>query len=54
MVEDARILYDPEGFLGQYLERLRARLRALGACRIRRDDAWYWALKPALKRGEVR
>ena len=53
MVEDARILYDPEGFLAGYLERLRARLRELGARRIRRGNAWYWELKPDLKPGEV-
>ena len=53
LVEDARVLYDPEGFLGRYLERLRARLRALGARRIRRGNAWYWELKPDLKPGEV-
>lgn len=53
MVEDARILHDAEGFLAAYLERLRARLRELGARRIRRGNAWYWELKPDLKPGEV-
>lgn len=53
MVEDARIVYDPEGFFGRYLERLRARLRELGARRIRLGNAWYWELKPDLKPGEV-
>jgi len=53
MVEDARILYDPEGFLAGYLERLRARLSELGARRIWRGNAWYWDLKPDLKPGEV-
>jgi predicted nucleotidyltransferase len=53
MVEDARILHDPEGFLGGYLDRLRARLRQLGARRIRRGNGWYWVLKPDLKPGEV-
>lgn len=53
MVEDARILYDPEGFLAGYLERLRVRLRELGAQRVRRGNAWYWELKPDLKPGEV-
>ncbi|HXJ83851.1 MAG TPA: nucleotidyltransferase domain-containing protein [Candidatus Methylomirabilis sp.] len=53
MVEDARILGDPEGFLTGYLERLRARLRQLGARRIRTGNAWYWELKPDLKPGEV-
>lgn len=53
LVEDARMLYDPEGFLAAYLDRLRARLRELGARRIRRGNAWYWELKPDLKPGEV-
>lgn len=53
MVEDARILYDPDGFLAGYLARLRARLQALGARRIWRGNAWYWDLKPDLQPGEV-
>ena len=53
MVEDARILYDPQGFLAGYFDRLRARLRTLGARRIRLGNAWYWELKPDLKPGEV-
>ena len=53
LVEDARILYDPEGFLAGYLERLRARLRELGSRRVRLGNAWYWELKPDLKPGEV-
>jgi predicted nucleotidyltransferase len=53
MVEDARILYDPEGFLAGYLDRLRLRLRELGARRVRSGNAWYWDLKPDLKPGEV-
>ena len=53
MVEDARILHDPDGFLAGYLGRFRARLRHLGARRIRRGNAWYWELKPDLKPGEV-
>jgi hypothetical protein len=53
MTEDARILYDDESFLARYFDRLRARLRALGARRVRRGNAWYWELKPDLKPGEV-
>src|SRR6266446_3528072 len=53
MVEDARILWDAEGFLAGYLDRLRARLRQLGARRIRRGNAWYWELKPDLEPGEI-
>jgi hypothetical protein len=53
MVEDARILVDAEGFLGRYLDRLRRRLRELGARRVWLGNAWYWELKPDLKPGEV-
>lgn len=53
MVDDARILYDPEGFLAARLDRLRARLAELGARRIWRGNAWYWDLKPNLKPGEI-
>ena len=53
MVEDARIVHDPDGFLEQSFDRLRTRLRQLGARRIWRGNAWYWELKPDLKPGEV-
>jgi predicted nucleotidyltransferase len=53
MVEDARILHDPDGFLMRYLADLRARLRELGARRIWSGNAWYWELKPDLTPGEV-
>jgi predicted nucleotidyltransferase len=53
MVEDARILYDPESFLARYLDRLRARLAELGAQRIWRGEGWYWDLKPDFKPGEI-
>lgn len=53
MVEDARVLYDPQGFLVGYFDRLRTRLRQLGARRIWRGNAWYWELKPDIKPGEV-
>ena len=53
MVEDARVVYDPEGLLTTRLDRLRARLRQLGARRIWQGNAWYWELKPDLKPGEI-
>jgi len=53
MTEDARILWDPDGVLARRLARLGARLRELGARRIRRGNAWYWELKPDLEPGEV-
>lgn len=53
MVEDARILHDPEGFLAARFDRLRARLCELGARRVWLGNAWYWELKPDLRPGEV-
>ncbi len=53
LVEDARILHGPDGFLARYLDGLRARLQALGSRRIWRGETWYWDLKPDLEPGEV-
>jgi predicted nucleotidyltransferase len=53
MVEDARILYDRDGFLSHTLADLRSRLDRLGARRVWRGDAWYWDLKPDYTPGEV-
>lgn len=53
LVEDARILWDPQGVLAGFLDGLRARLAALGARRIWRGNAWYWDLKPDFRPGEV-
>lgn len=53
MVDDARLMYDDQRFLHNYLERLRRRLTVLGAERIRRGGAWYWLLKKDYKVGEV-
>jgi len=53
MVEDARILYDREGFFRNRLERLRERLRELGAVRKWQGNAWYWDLKPDYRWGDI-
>jgi predicted nucleotidyltransferase len=53
MVEDARVLYDRNGFFTQRLSQLRNRLNELGAKRIWRGNAWYWDLKPDFRPGEV-
>ena len=53
MVEDARLLYDRNGFFAQRLSQLRNRLNELGAKRIWRGNAWYWDLKPDFRPGEV-
>ncbi len=53
MVEDAKILFDRNGFFKGVLERLRRRLKELGAKRIWSGNAWYWDLKPDYKPGDV-
>ncbi len=53
MIDDARVLYDREGYLQRALDRLRRRLDELGARRIWRGDAWVWDLKPDYVPGEV-
>lgn len=53
MVEDARILFDKDGFFSGVLEKIRNRLKGLGAKRIWKGNAWYWDLKPDYKPGEI-
>jgi uncharacterized protein len=53
MLEDARILFDRDGFLADAFARLRGRLTTLGARRIWRGNAWFWDLKPDYRPGEV-
>ncbi|MDI9620023.1 MAG: nucleotidyltransferase domain-containing protein [Candidatus Nezhaarchaeota archaeon] len=53
MVEDAVILHDKDGFFRGVLDRLRGRLRDLGAERVRLGKRWYWRLKRDYKFGEV-
>ncbi len=53
MIDDARLLYDADGFFQGYLDGFRRRLEVLGSRRIWLGNAWYWELKPDLKPGEV-
>jgi len=53
MVEDARILYDKNAFFSKRLERLRKRLKELGAKRVWKGNIWHWVLKPDYHPGEV-
>lgn len=46
-------LIDEGLFLARELERLRERLRELGAVRVRGRHGWYWVLKPGARLGEV-
>ncbi len=52
MIEDARVLFDRDATLQRRLERLRGRLVALGARRIRKGGGYYWQLKPDFKPGD--
>lgn len=52
MIDEARILHDPEGMLKAYFADLGARLRRLGAQRVQKAGGYYWLLKPDLKPGE--
>lgn len=53
MVEDARILYDRDGFFAAVLDELRAAFRRLGAKRRRLGRIRYWDLKPDYTPGEI-
>ena len=53
MVEGARILYDKNGFFKKRLDRLRKRLKELGAKRVWRGNIWHWVLKPDYRPGDV-
>ena len=53
MVEDGRLLFDRDGFFAAILERMRARMRELGSCRIvLPDGTWYWDLQPGFRFGD--
>jgi hypothetical protein len=53
LVEDARLLYDRDGFFRSVLARLKASLERLGSERRSRGHVRYWVLKPGLTVGEV-
>jgi len=53
MIEDARLLWDRDGFMQEVLAQFKTRLERLGAQRIWRGNAWFWDLKPDYQWGEV-
>ncbi|MCS7278640.1 MAG: nucleotidyltransferase domain-containing protein [Thermodesulfobacteriaceae bacterium] len=53
LVEEAQILYDKEDFFKKELEKLKEKLKSLGAKRYWLGNAWYWVLKPDIKPGET-
>lgn|GEM_PF-330321 len=52
LTQDAVILYDRDGFFSHVLEKLRSKLKALGARRVQLGKVRYWHLKPDYKWGE--
>jgi len=53
MVYDAVILYDSNYFFTRILQKLRDRLKELGAERVRMGKKWYWVLKKHSRFGET-
>ena len=52
MTDTVKILFDREGFLKDYLNVLREKLKGMGARRINFCGGYYWILKPDLNPGE--
>jgi len=54
LLDNAVIVYDRDGFMCRILERLRAKLKVLGAMRVELPDkSWYWVIKPSASFGEA-
>ena len=53
MVYDAVILYDRNYFFTRILQKLRDRLKELGAERVKMGKKWYWVLKKYSRFGET-
>lgn len=52
LTTDVIIIYDT-GILKEEIDKLKKRLKELGAKRVERKDSWFWVLKPDLKLGET-
>ena len=53
MVEDAKVLFDRNGFFTRFIQSFRTKLETMGSRRVLRAGAWHWVIKPDLKPGEV-
>ena len=51
LTEDLVILHD-KGIIREEIEKLKRRLKELGAKKIKTGDSWFWILKPDLRPGE--
>ncbi len=52
LATDVIILHDT-GILKREIDKLKKRLKELGAKRVEQKDSWFWILKPDLKLGET-
>ena len=52
MIDEARILVDEDRLLRRHLDALAAKLKAMGARRVRKGGGYYWELKPDYRWGE--
>ena len=53
MIDDAKILFDRDGFFAGFLQQLKGKLEQLGARKVPYRGAWYWDLKPDFRKGDV-
>ena len=53
MIDDAKILFDRNGFFETYLKRLKSQLDGYGAIKVKWKGGWYWNLKPDFEPGDV-
>ncbi|MEM1607075.1 MAG: hypothetical protein QXW33_02880, partial [Candidatus Bathyarchaeia archaeon] len=53
LTADGIPLIDKDNFLSKELEKVKGRLRELGAVRIKGKHGWYWILKPGAKMGDI-
>jgi predicted nucleotidyltransferase len=53
MVEEARISYDRGQFFKKYLEDLSAKLKRMGARKVKFKGGYYWLLKPDYRPGDI-
>jgi len=54
LVDEARILWDPEALLRTTLDAVRERMRELGSRRVAlAGGGWYWDVKPGMLAGEA-
>ena len=54
ILDEGKILYDKNDFIKGIFDKMRKRLKELGAVKIKLEDgSWYWKIKPDIKYGEI-